>query len=57
MLAMRDLEKLGIAGLHQWIDDAQLTLGQLNSLVEATWFRPSTSAIAPSAAAPAAAQS
>ena len=48
MLAMRDLEKLDIAGLHQWIDDAQLTLGELNALVETTWFKPSTSAAAPS---------
>ena len=49
MLAMRDLEKLDIAGLHQWIDDAQLTLGELNALIVSTWFRPSTSAVAPPA--------
>jgi uncharacterized alpha-E superfamily protein len=44
MLALRDLGELSIAGLHQWVDDAQLTLGDLHRLVEATWFRPSTSA-------------
>ena len=42
MLALRDLGELSIAGLHQWIDDAQLRLGELHGLVEATWFRPST---------------
>ena len=41
---LRDLGELSIAGLHQWIDDAQLELGDLHGLVEATWFRPSTSA-------------
>jgi uncharacterized alpha-E superfamily protein len=44
MLTLRDLEKLGVAGLHKWIDDAQLALGELSALVEATWFKPSTSA-------------
>jgi uncharacterized alpha-E superfamily protein len=44
MLALRNLGELSIAGLHQWIDDAQLTLGDLHVLVEATWFRPSASA-------------
>jgi len=43
MLALRDLATIDIAGLHQWIDDAQLTLGELGGLVEATWFKPSTS--------------
>jgi uncharacterized alpha-E superfamily protein len=42
MLARRDLGELSIANLHQWIDDAQLKLGELHGLVEATWFRPST---------------
>jgi uncharacterized alpha-E superfamily protein len=44
MLALRNLSELSIAHLHQWIDDAQLKLGELHGLVEATWFRPSTSA-------------
>jgi uncharacterized alpha-E superfamily protein len=44
MLALRNLSELSIAQLHQWIDDAQLKLGELHGLVEATWFRPSTSA-------------
>ncbi len=48
MLALRNLAEIDIAGLHQWIDDAQLTLGELNALVESTWFKPSTSAAAPS---------
>jgi uncharacterized alpha-E superfamily protein len=42
MLALRGLGELSIASLHQWIDDAQLKLGELHGLVEATWFRPST---------------
>jgi uncharacterized alpha-E superfamily protein len=44
MLALRHLSELSIAHLHQWIDDAQLKLGELHGLVEATWFRPSASA-------------
>jgi uncharacterized alpha-E superfamily protein len=48
MLALRSLAEIDIAGLHQWIDDAQLTLGELNTLVETTWFKPSTSAVVPS---------
>ena len=51
MLALRDLATIDIAGLHQWIDDAQLTLGELSGLIVSTWFRPSTSAAAPSSAA------
>ena len=47
MLALRDLATIDIAGLHQWIDDAQLTLGELNGLVDVTWFKPSTSAVGP----------
>jgi uncharacterized alpha-E superfamily protein len=41
MLARRGLEDLSIAGLHQWIDQVQLGLGELHGLVYATWFRPS----------------
>jgi uncharacterized alpha-E superfamily protein len=48
MLALRSLAEIDIAGLHQWVDDAQLTLGELNALVETTWFKPSTSAVVPS---------
>jgi uncharacterized alpha-E superfamily protein len=44
MLALRNLSELSIAELHQWIDNAQLKLGELHGLVQATWFRPSTSA-------------
>jgi uncharacterized alpha-E superfamily protein/transglutaminase-like putative cysteine protease len=51
MLALRNLDELSLAELHQWIDDAQLKLGELHSLVEATWFRPSASAVRPSASA------
>jgi uncharacterized alpha-E superfamily protein len=42
MLALRNLGELSIADLHRWIDEAQLKLGELHGLVEATWFRPST---------------
>jgi hypothetical protein len=42
MLSLRTLGELSIADLHHWIDDAQLKLGELHALVEATWFRPST---------------
>ncbi len=42
MLALRDLGELSIAQMHHWIDEAQLKLGELHGLVEATWFRPST---------------
>jgi hypothetical protein len=31
--------------MHQWIDEAQLKLGELHGLVEATWFRPSTTSV------------
>jgi uncharacterized alpha-E superfamily protein len=44
MLAVFDVTKLDIAGLHKWNDDAQLALGQLHGLVHATWFQPTTSA-------------
>ena len=44
MIALRNLGELSIADLHQWIDDAQLRLGELHGLVQATWFRPSVSA-------------
>jgi uncharacterized alpha-E superfamily protein len=42
MLSLRRLGELSIADLHGWIDDAQLTLNDLHGLVQATWFRPST---------------
>jgi len=45
MLALRDLGELSIAHMHQWIDEAQLKLGELHGLVEATWFRPSTTSV------------
>jgi hypothetical protein len=48
MLALRNLSDLSIAELHQWIDDAQLKLGELHGLVETTWFRPSANAPAES---------
>ena len=41
MLVMRGLEDLSVAGLHQWIDNAEVRLGELHQLVETTWFRPS----------------
>jgi uncharacterized alpha-E superfamily protein len=42
MLARPKLLTLDLAGLHQWIDDAQLALGDLHGLIQSTWFRPST---------------
>lgn len=45
MLAVLDIKRLDIAGLHHWIDDAQLTLADLHTLVHATWFDPTTSAV------------
>ena len=50
MLALRDLAELSIAGLHQWNDEAQLKLGELHALVQATWFRPSTTTLLAQAA-------
>jgi uncharacterized alpha-E superfamily protein len=43
LLARPKVLELDLAGLHQWIDDAQLALGELHGLIQATWFRPSTS--------------
>ena len=43
MLARPKVLELDLAGLHQWIDDAQLALGELHALILSTWFRPSTS--------------
>ena len=43
MLARPKVLELDLAGLHQWIDDAQLALGELHGLIFDTWFRPSTS--------------
>jgi uncharacterized alpha-E superfamily protein len=45
MLAVVDVSRLDIASLHQWIDDAQLALGELHQLIHHTWFEPSTSAV------------
>ena len=43
LLARPKVLELDLAGLHQWIDDAQLALGELHSLIQSTWFRPSAS--------------
>jgi uncharacterized alpha-E superfamily protein len=51
MLAVFQVTQLDVAALHKWIDDAQLALGELHSLVHATWFQPTTSAAGASAAA------
>jgi uncharacterized alpha-E superfamily protein len=56
MLAVLEIKRLDIAGMHQWIDDAQLTLGELHSLVRATWFQPTTSATPSPNAVPVTAQ-
>jgi uncharacterized alpha-E superfamily protein len=56
MLAVLEIKRLDIAGMHQWIDDAQLTLGELHSLVHATWFQPTTSATPSPNAVPVSAQ-
>jgi uncharacterized alpha-E superfamily protein len=45
MLARPQLLTLDLAGLHRWIDDVQLALGELHGLVHATWFQPSTSSM------------
>jgi uncharacterized alpha-E superfamily protein len=45
MLAVLEVSRLDIAALHQWIDDAQLALGELHTLIHHTWFEPSTSAV------------
>lgn len=53
MLAVFEVTRLDVAALHKWIDDAQLALGELHSLVHATWFKPTTSAaVSASAAVP-----
>jgi uncharacterized alpha-E superfamily protein len=44
MLAVLDAARLDNATLHQWIDDAQLGLGELHSLIHATWFEPTANA-------------
>ena len=51
MLAMLMVDRLDIAGLHQWIDDAQLALGELHDLINSTWFEPSTAAVGQTASA------
>ena len=45
MLAVFEVTRLDVAALHQWIDDAQLALGELHGLVHATWFQPTASAV------------
>jgi len=45
MLAVFEITRLDVAALHQWIDDAQLALGELHRLVHATWFQPTANAI------------
>ena len=45
MLAMLMVDRLDIAGLHQWIDEAQLALAELHDLIHQTWFEPSTAAV------------
>jgi uncharacterized alpha-E superfamily protein len=47
MLAVFEITKLDVAELHQWIDDAQLALGELHGLIHATWFQPTANAIGP----------
>ena len=42
MLSLRRLARAVDRGPAQWIDDAQLKLGELHGLVDATWFQPST---------------
>jgi uncharacterized alpha-E superfamily protein len=44
MLAVLDAARLDNATLHQWIDDAQLGLGELHALIHATWFEPTANA-------------
>lgn len=44
MLAVLDVTQLDNAALHQWIDDAQFGLGELHSLIHATWFQPTANA-------------
>ena len=45
MLSVFEVTRLDVAALHQWIDDAQLALGELHGLVHATWFEPTASAV------------
>ena len=52
MLARLALARTDIAALHQWIDDAQLGLGELHGLIHDTWFAPSTSASSMGTVAP-----
>jgi uncharacterized alpha-E superfamily protein len=44
MLAILDVARLDNLALHQWIDDAQFDLGELHSLIHATWFQPTANA-------------
>jgi uncharacterized alpha-E superfamily protein len=44
MLSVFEVTRLDVAALHQWIDDAQLALGELHGLVHATWFEPTANA-------------
>ena len=45
MLSIFEITQLDAAALHQWIDDAQLALGELHGLVHATWFEPTASVV------------
>jgi len=54
MLAVLDVARLDNAALHQWIDDAQFGLGELHSLIHATWFQPTANAFGQSQATAAA---
>jgi uncharacterized alpha-E superfamily protein len=45
MLAVLEVARLDVARLHQWIDDAQLALGELHGLIHHTWFEPSANAV------------
>jgi uncharacterized alpha-E superfamily protein len=47
MLAQMTAARLDVVALHQWIDDAQLGLGELHELVHHTWFAPSAAANSP----------
>jgi uncharacterized alpha-E superfamily protein len=42
MRAQLKIDQLDIAALHDWIDDAQKSLGELHGLIHRTWFEPST---------------
>jgi uncharacterized alpha-E superfamily protein len=47
MLAVFDVTRVDIAALHHWIDDSQLTLAELHTLIHATWFEPTAKPLGP----------